>query len=98
MQPWIPAPMAKPGAPNQNQNAQINALNLNNPNGNSTNRRYQPNNNYSTSTLQPIIGNAIPKFARNGALEVSEGGGVDVAKLANKSHYTTTYRSSYQKP
>ena len=47
----------------------------------------------NNNSLQPIVGNAIPKFSRNTDAEM-----LNEQRLNNKSHYTTTYRSSYQKP
>lgn len=52
------------------------------------------------NSIQPIVGNAISKFSRNPdqgsvGLPKSEMAVVD-QKINNKSHYTTTYRSSYQ--
>lgn len=48
--------------------------------------------------IEPIVGNAIPKFSNyQNSIQVSESANSTMAKL-NKSHYTTTYRSSYQKP
>ena len=73
-------------------------------NYNSYKEKLKTGGNYANNinnSIQPVVGNAIPKFSRNPDLANTAGStksdvpNVD-PKFSNKSNYTTTYRSSYQ--
>ncbi len=97
-------PIFSPTFQNQNNNNNIVSNNYNSykeklkgtgPGNQSANLNSNVNN-----SIQPIVGQQISKFSRNPdqgtiGLPKSEMTVVD-QKSNNKSHYTTTYRSSYQ--
>ena len=85
---------------NQNNNNNVVSNNYNSYKEKLKAGNQSANINNVNNSIQPIVGNAISKFSRNPdqgsvGLPKSEMPVVD-QKINNKSHYTTTYRSSYQ--
>lgn len=101
--------MGMPPSPRQSQQQPQPSSHSNNQVSNNYNnfaRDKLNNNSNNTFQLQPIIGNANPKFSKNSpnnqnldnamiSIPKSDIATVDQRSTNNKSHYTTTYRSSY---